>query len=317
MRLHRVGVVTVASVIIAACAATGPGESDARRLPNVHRPVPSVTPSPTPTPTPPPELPRGGRTIFPEHRLVGFSGGRSESLGRLGIGDIDERAAEIENIAAQYTPEGRTPLPIFELIAVIAHRTPADGGLYRTREPAEVVEEYLAAARRHRGMLLLNVQPGRADFLDEVKALEEWLLEPDVGLALDAEWAVGSGQVPGEVLGTTTGSELDSVAAYLSALVRANDLPEKVMIYHQFHSSTVVDEADLRPHPGVVLVKSIDGVGAPADKIATWNRLTQNLAPHIYTGFKLFYDEDARSGSLMTATEVLALRPQPSYVLYE
>jgi hypothetical protein len=248
---------------------------------------------------------------------VGFSGGRSESLGRLGIGDIDERAAEIESIAALYTPEGRTPLPIFELIAVIAHGTPADGGLYRTREPAEVVEQYLAAVRRHRGVLLLNVQPGRADFLDEVKALEPWLLEPDVGLALDAEWAVGSRQVPGEVIGTTTGSELDSVAAYLSSLVRANDLPEKVMVYHQFHTTTVVDEADLRPHPGVVLVKSIDGVGAPADKIATWNRLTQDLAPHIYTGFKLFYEEDRRSGPLMTETEVLALRPQPSYVLYE
>jgi hypothetical protein len=69
---------------------------------------------------------------------------------------------------------------------VIAHGTPADGGLYRTREPAEVVEQYLAAACLHRGVLLLNVQPGRADFLDEVKALEQWLLEPGVGLALDA-----------------------------------------------------------------------------------------------------------------------------------
>jgi hypothetical protein len=317
MRWHRLGLVTAAGLIVAACAATSPGESDARRLPTVPRPVPTVTPSPTPTPTPPPELPRGGRTIFPEHRLVGFSGGRGESLGRLGIGDIDERAAEIENIAAQYTPEGRTPLPVLELIAVIAHGTPADGGLYRTREPAEVVEQYLAAARRHRGVLLLNIQPGRADFLDEVKALEQWLIEPDVGLALDAEWAVGSGQVPGEVIGTTTGSELDSVAAYLSSLVRANDLPEKVMVYHQFHTTTVADEADLGPHPGVVLVKSIDGVGARADKIATWNRLTQDLAPHIYTGFKLFYEEDRRSGPLMTETEVLALRPQPSYVLYE
>jgi hypothetical protein len=317
MRLHRVMLVTAAGLIVAACAASSPGEPDARRLPNVPRPVPTITPSPTPTPTPPPELPRGGRTIFPEHRLVGFSGGRGESLGRLGIGDIDERAAEIETIAALYTPEGRTPLPIFELIAVIAHGTPADGGLYRTREPAEVVEQYLVAARRHRGVLLLNVQPGRADFLDEVRALEQWLLEPDVGLALDAEWAVGSRQVPGEVIGTTTGSELDSVAAYLSSLVRANDLPEKVMVYHQFHTTTVVDEADLGPHPGVVLVKSIDGVGAPADKIATWNRLTQDLAPHIYTGFKLFYEEDRRSGPLMTEAEVLALRPQPSYVLYE
>ncbi len=317
MRQHRVIAVVAGSLILAACAATSSGESDARRLPNVPRPAPTITPFPTPTPTPPAELPRGGRTIFPEHRLVGFSGGRGESFGRLGIGDMDERAAEIAKVAAAYTLDGRTPLPVFELIAVIAHGKPTDSGLYRTHEPAEVVEQYLATARRHRGLLLLNVQPGRADFLDDVKALERWLLEPDVGLALDPEWAVGPGQVPGEVIGTTTGGELDSVASYLSSLVRGNDLPEKVMVYHQFHTTTVVDEAALRPHPGVVLVKSVDGVGVPADKIATWNRLTGDLAPHVYTGFKLFYDEDQRRGPLMTEAEVLALRPQPSYVLYE
>ncbi|MGH8825279.1 MAG: hypothetical protein ACRDVN_12480 [Jiangellaceae bacterium] len=318
MRLHRVVAISAAGLTLAACAGTSAGEPDA--APSTRAPTQAVAPTATPTPTPtppPPELPRGGRTIFPEHRLVGFAGGRGEALGRLGIGDIDERASEIEKVAASYTLDGRTPLPVFELIAVIAHRSPADGGLYRTREPAEVVERYLAAARRHRGLLLLNVQPGRADFLDEVKALEEWLLEPDVGLALDPEWAVGSRQVPGEVIGTTTGGELAAVAAYLSSLVRANDLPEKVMVYHQFHTRTVVDEAALGPHPGVVLVKSIDGVGHPADKIATWNRLTPDLAPHVYTGFKLFYDEDRRNGPLMTQAEVLALRPQPSYVLYE
>ncbi|MGH3922575.1 MAG: hypothetical protein ACRDTT_06855, partial [Pseudonocardiaceae bacterium] len=157
MRQRRVIAVAAGSLILAACAATSSGESDARRLPNVPRPAPTTTPSPTPTPTPPAELPRGGRTIFPEHRLVGFSGGRSESFGRLGIGDLDERAAEIEKIATAYTLDGRTPLPVFELIAVIAHGKPTDSGLYRTHEPAEVVEQYLAAARRHRGLLLLNV----------------------------------------------------------------------------------------------------------------------------------------------------------------
>jgi hypothetical protein len=34
-------------------------------------------------------------------------------------------------------------------------------------------------------------------------------------------------------------------------------------------------------------------------------------------GFKLFLDEDARPGSSITPAEVLAMRPQSSYVLYE
>lgn len=263
------------------------------------------------------ELPRGGRAIFPKHRLIGFSGGRGDSFGRLGIGDFNDRAAELEELAAEYATDGKAPLSIFELIAVIAHGSPTQSGLYRTREPAEVIDEYLAAARRHNALLVLNVQPGRADFIDEVRALERWLLEPDVGLALDPEWAVGPNQVPGRNLGWTTGEKLDSVASYLSGLVHEHNLPQKVLIYHQFHVTNVRDEHDLRRHPGIVMVKSVDGVGVPQEKIATWERLTQDLPDHVNAGFKLFFDEDTRRGPLMEPAEVLALRPQPSYVLYE
>src|SRR5690606_29743800 len=103
----------------------------------------------------------------------------------------------------------------------------------------------------------------------------------------------------------------------LSGLVREHDLPEKVLIYHQFHVTSVRDEDDLRPHPGIVMVKSVDGVGVPQEKVATWNRLTEDLPHYVYSGFKLFFDEDTRRGPLMEPDEVLDLRPQPSYVLYE
>jgi hypothetical protein len=66
-----------------------------------------------------------------------------------------------------------------------------------------------------------------------------------------------------------------------------------------------------------VLVKSVDGVGVPQEKVATWNRLTEDLPHYVYSGFKLFFDEDTRRGPLMEPAEVLGLRPQPSYVLYE
>jgi hypothetical protein len=319
MRRRTATAVTLA-LLLSACATADQAAPGLQRPTSQSAlPMAETVAAPTASATPEPlaELPRGGRRIFPKHRLVGFSGGRWDAFGRLGVGDMEERAAEIEKLAARYTPDGRTPLPIFELIAVIAHPSPTETGLYRTHEPSKVVDAFLAAARRHQGLLLLNIQPGRADFIDDVKAFEKWLLEPDVGLALDAEWAVDAGEVPGQVIGSTTGGELDAVAAYLSSLVRAHDLPEKVLVYHQFHSKTIIDEEKLRPHPGVVLVKSIDGVGVPADKVATWNRLAKELSPHVYTGFKLFFEEDTRRGELMTPAEVLALRPQPSYVLYE
>jgi hypothetical protein len=64
-------------------------------------------------------------------------------------------------------------------------------------------------------------------------------------------------------------------------------------------------------------VKSVDGIGAAADKIGTYQRVIATLPPFVHAGFKLFYDEDTRSGPLMAPAEVLALVPQPEYVLYE
>lgn len=264
-----------------------------------------------------PELPRGGRALFPRYRLVGYAGHpTADALGRLGIGDIDERATELERRAGGYE-SGREALPVFELIAVIATGFPGPDGMYRTRVRSAVVDEFLAAARRHRAMLILNIQPGRADFLTEVKVFERWLAEPDVGLALDPEWAVGPGQVPGDVYGRTTGAELDTVATYLAGIVKRYDLPEKPMIFHQVARSVVQDQEGLREHRGVVVIKSVDGIGPRGSKETTWSRLVSGLPKHIYTGFKLFFVEDTRSGPLMTPQQVLALRPRPVYVMYE
>jgi hypothetical protein len=40
---------------------------------------------------------------------------------------------------------------------------------------------------------------------------------------------------------------------------------------------------------------------------------------HVHAGFKLFFTEDRRgpAGRLMKPREVLALKPQPEYVMYE
>jgi hypothetical protein len=249
--------------------------------------------------------------------LVGFSGGPgTAAFGRLGVGDIDDRVAEIEKLGDSYG-DGRTVLPVLELIAVVAQPRPGDDGTYRVRVDPAVVDAYLAAARRHHGLLLLGIQPGRADFLDEVKAFERWLVEPDVGVALDPEWAVGPRQVPGRVFGSTTGKELDAVSAYLQGLVTEHDLPQKAMVVHQLAPRVIRTLAGLVDRPGVVVVKSVDGIGSPSQKTATWKRLVAGLPEFVHPGFKLFYEEDTRDASLMTPEQVLGLVPTPEYVLYE
>ena len=223
-----------------------------------------------------PELPRGGRAIFPSYRLVGFAGAPgSTAFGRLGIGRIDDRVAEIEKLARSYG-DGRQVLPVLELIAVVAQHFPGDDGEYRVRVDDSVIADYLAAARRHHALLLLNVQPGRAAFLDEVKGLARWLREPDVGLALDPEWSVHGSQVPGRVFGSTTGAVIDSVSAWLDALVRARDLPQKALVVHQLNPGS--SGASSRCTAArVVLIKSVDGIGSAGAKITTWKRLVKGL----------------------------------------
>jgi hypothetical protein len=90
-----------------------------------------------------------------------------------------------------------------------------------------------------------------------------------------------------------------------------------VIVFHQVHESVVTDEDDLGEHPGVEVIKSVDGIGARSDKESTWDRVIAGTPDHVRPGFKLFFDEDTRHGPLMTPEQVLALEPLPEYVLYE
>lgn len=271
-----------------------------------------------PTVTPPPlELSRGGRTIFPAYRLFGFCGAPgSDALGRLGIGDLDERVKELIEVGEDFLV-GRQIMPVLELIATVVHSKPGRDGKFRGRQPAKVIDAYLAAARRHNALLLLAIQPGRAQFIDELKFFENYLKEPDVGVALDPEWAVQDGEIPGRVYGSTTGSDLNECSQYLAGLVTAHRLPEKVMLYHQLHPKIIKDEASLQSRPGVVLVKSIDGIGDRKDKTSTFEKIVAQTPANVHIGFKLFYEEDKEFGRLMRPDEVMALTPTPEYVLYE
>ena len=319
----RLAVLTTAGLLVStvACGAS-PSESPAGgQESTAPAPVTSTQAAPSPTPSPTPEqleLPRGGTEVFPEYRLFGYSGAPdAPGQGRLGIGNLNKRVVEMEKRAKPYQG-GRKIMPVMELIATTVHGVPGKDGMYRTRIDEKVIKQWLKTARKNEAMLLLNIQPGRADFIDEVKAYEKWLKEPDVGLALDPEWAIGKGQVPGRVFGKTTGKELNGVAKWTADLVAENNLPEKVIVYHQLRADVVGKEGGLKEHEGVVLVKSIDGIGPPGPKVALYDDIIKDAPKFVHPGFKLFYEEDSAGAStLMTSKEVMALKPRPEYILFE
>jgi hypothetical protein len=279
---------------------------------------PAASSSPAPPPSPPrPELPLGGRELFPQYRLVGFCGTPgAPALGKL-MGNLAQRAKEVRSYADKYGDDRKT-MPVFELIAVVVQGGPGADGKYRRRVPDSVVREYLRVARESKALLLLNIQPGQSDFVTEVKELEQYLREPDVGVALDPEWAMRPKQKPGVFFGQTTGAVINEVADYLAKLVHDGDLPEKALVFHQVNTRVLKDEDVLAPHPGVAIIKSVDGLGPKAAKILTYNSLVKLMRPGVHAGFKLFFDEDrTNGGTLMTPREVLALTPEPEYVMYE
>jgi hypothetical protein len=329
----NVRLATAALLVILSCAACGLGQnpmgppalesaSPAAASSPAETPSPGQSRTPTAKPNAGPSrqalLPRGGREIFPHYRLVGYVGVTGAStLGRLGTGPLDQRVADIERRAKPYA-DGREILPVVEVIATIVQGSPGRDGKYRVRLSDAQIAKYHKAARRHRAVMLLNLQPGRSEFLPEAKAFQKWLKEPDVGVALDPEWAMDRGQRPGGVYGHTTGAELDEVARYLSGLVKQYHLPEKVMVYHQVARSVVRKESGLKHHAGVVMIKSVDGLGHPGPKKNTYRVVNKSTPKSVHAGFKLFFTEDRRHGGrLMTPKEVLGLKPRPEYVMFE
>lgn len=315
---RRTALTTAAGLIgVAGASACSGGSTTTEGSSAAKNTASSSATSSTTTAKPAPQLPGGGRTIFPANRLFGWCGApNSPALGQLGVGDLGTEMDKMLKDAPQWG-DGRTVLPVAELIATVVQAAPGRDGLYRTRMADTVIDTWLAEARKHKALLLLNIQPGRAKFIDEAKAYEKWLVEPDVGLALDPEWAIGPGQRPGRVFGSMTGAQVDEVAAYLSGLVKKHNLPEKALIVHVLRTSILTAPEGMKQRPGVAQVKSVDGIGGREAKTGTYNRVMAGSPPWFRPGFKLFYSEDAKAGPLMTPKEVLALSPKPDYVLYE
>jgi hypothetical protein len=259
---------------------------------------PAATPQPTPAPKPP-------------ENVVAFYGNPADpELGILGIGSPDLAGRRLVRQARRY---GDRVQPAMELIAVVANADAGLDGMYRRRERAGIIRRYLKAARKVGARLILDVQPGRSDFFAEATALERWLKEPDVDLALDPEWRVVEGQVPGDVIGSVSSREVNATTAWLEQLVVRERLPPKLVVIHQFTHDMVQDKQLLQEREHLTIVLNADGFGGREIKIAKYRDFTEGPA-FARDGFKLFYEEDVK---LMKPSQVLRLRPRPYFVVYE
>jgi hypothetical protein len=291
--------------IAALVGAVGPGHHAA-----VASPVSSTT---TPPPPPPPAEPGGGRRLFPGRRIVAFYGAPDgAALGVLGATSPQAAWPALATQAAPYAQPGVKVLPSFELITYVAQSSPGPDGAYSLRLPDAEIRQYLSVVQAHHGMLILDIQPGRSSFLADARTLAPYLAQPDVGLALDPEWEVGAPDLPGQVIGHTTGAEIDSVGDWLNRFSEARRLPQKLFLIHQFTPGMVVDKAAVAGWYGLATVFNMDGFGEWSEKLGDYGFLASDHRWRL--GFKLFYSKDT---PLYPPTAVLGLHPTPSVIEYE
>lgn len=273
----------------------------------------STTIPPTTTTTTPLAEPGGGLTLFPGKRIIAFYGAPGGgALGVLGQSSPQDAWTALMQQVAQYAQPGVQVIPAFELITYVAQHAPGPSGTYSQEISTQAIQEYLNVVQAHDGLLILDIQPGRGGFLADAQTLAPFLKLPDVALGLDPEWEVSNTQVPGEVIGQTTATEINQVSSWLQSLTTTYSLPQKLLLIHQFTQSMVQDKQNVLPQPNLQLIFNMDGFGSWPGKVSSYHLLASD--PRFGVGMKLFYQQDK---PLHPPSDVLALVPQPDVVEYQ
>jgi len=263
------------------------------------------------------ELPGGGQTLFPGRRLVALYGTPgTAALGLLGEQDLPGSIARAQQYAAEYqalTPE--TVVPAFEIIATVASRGPGDDGNYSDEIAPESLLPWVQAARDAGVYVVIDLQPGRTDFLTQAQQYASLLVEPNVGLALDPEWRLKPDQVHLRQIGSVGVDEVNAVATWLADLTRERSLPQKLFVLHQFAGRMIDgrERLDLSRAELAVMVH-VDGQGSQPAKAGTWAALRRDAPAGLWWGWKNFVDEDV---PMLTPEQTLQVVPTPDLITYQ
>jgi len=264
----------------------------------------------------------GGQLVFPQVpgvpgkkyvALYGTPGSRA--LGVLGEQDVPATLARAEGTAGLYrTLTADVVVPAVEIIATIASAGPGDDGNYSTERPVEELRPLVEAAGAAGMAVVLDLQPGRTDFLTQAQLYADLLALPYVGLALDPEWRLAPDQVHLRQIGSVGIDEVNAVAAWLADFTAQRALPQKMLILHQFAGRMIVDRARLdTTRDELAVVIHVDGQGSQPAKAGTWNALRAD-APPVHWGWKNFYDEDV---PMLDPTQTFQVQPVPDLVTYQ
>jgi hypothetical protein len=259
--------------------------------------------------------PRPG-ALLPGHRIVAYYGNpKSTRMGILGQIPPAEMLPKLERTAMEWAKADTASkvMPALHLIATVAQGKPGPGGKYRLRHSDQLIEQVLGWAEERGWIAILDVQIGHSTVADELPHLVKYLERPYVHLALDPEFAMKMGGVPGRRIGTLDASDVNYAVKLLAEIVERKQLPPKVLVVHRFTQRMLTNHDQIKLDPRVQVVVDMDGFGAPWLKEDGYKFFIVP-EPVQYTGFKLFYKNDRPR---MTPERVLKLWPAPVYIQYQ
>lgn len=254
--------------------------------------------------------------LLPEHRILAYYGHPAdENMGILGQFDMEELLAQLLDEAATYeaADPDRPVMPAFEVIASVAQNSPMSDGSWLGHTDHDTIMEYIEFTAEKDIILILDIQIGYTSVEEDMATVEEYLRYPQVHLAIDPEFSLSEPDIPGEVIGGVDGEEVTYAQERLVEICEEEGIPPKVLIVHRFRHEMIRDDEKVKPVEGVQLVIDMDGFGHPGLKMDSYKIFITDKDPE-YAGIKIFYDQDE---PVMTAAEVLDLRPPPDYVMYQ
>ena len=274
---------------------------------------PRKAPAAIPVVPPIPTLPGA---LLPSSRIIAYYGNPlSTRMGILGALPtqqmLDKLAATAEDWqAADSTHRVR---PALQLIATVAQDHKGGDGLYRVRHSDSLIARVAGWAEQRNWLMFLDVQIGWSSVPAELTRLIPWLKKPWVHLALDPEFAMYDGRIPGKKFGTLDARDINYAIDFLAKIVDQEHLPPKVLVVHRFTEDMLTNHRLIKRDPRVQVVIDMDGNGSPSGKTHMYE-LIITRHPVQFTGFKLFYQLDH---PMMSLAAVLALQPIPLYIQYQ
>lgn len=261
--------------------------------------------------------------ILPFHRILAFYGNLySKKMGVLGEYPKDEMIAKLKGeVKSWQAADTSIPIiPALHYVAVTAQGAPGKDGKFRARMPFHQIDTIIKWANEIKGLAFVDVQVGLSTLQAEIPLLEKYLVMPNVHLAVDPEFAMlgKGGKKPGTVIGTYNADDINYVVDYLAGLVKKNNIPPKILVVHRFTNPMIREFQRIKRVPQVQIVMDMDGWGDKILKKSSY-MLYEKRDPVQFTGFKLFYKNDIRSGAdqLYSPKEVLSFTPKPIYVQYQ